>query len=74
VVTGALSVQHPRPVLGPDQWQEPGDLVAEFGFGAAHWEWVSGYGLAVHTDLGAGLVRARGVVPVAVDERLAAGG
>jgi hypothetical protein len=74
VDTTALPVKHPSRVRGPDAWQGPGDLVAGFGFDAAHREWFYGFRLAVRTDLGPRLVRAWGLVPAAVDERAVADG
>jgi DDE family transposase len=72
VDTTALPVKHPSRVRGPDAWAGPGDLVAGFGFDAAHREWFYGFRLAVRTDLGPRLVRAWGLVPAAVDERAVA--
>jgi hypothetical protein len=74
VDTTALPVKHPSRVRGPDAWGGPGDLVASFGFDAAHREWFYGFRLAVRTDLGPRLVRAWGLVPAAVDERAVADG
>ena len=74
VDTTAVPVKHPSRVRGPDAWGGPGDLVAGFGFDAAHREWFYGFRLAVRTDLGRRVVRAWGLVPAAVDERAAADG
>lgn len=74
VDTSALPVKHPSRVRGPDAWGGPGDLVAGFGFDAAHREWCYGFRLAVRTDLGSRVVRAWGLVPAAVDERAVADG
>lgn len=70
--TTALPVKHPSRVRQPDSWQGPAGLCAGFGRDTAHGEWCSGFRLAVRTDLGARLVRAWGLVPAAVDERLVA--
>jgi len=69
VDTTALPVKHPSRVRGPDRWQGPGNLVAGFGWDAAHGEWFYGFRLALRTDLGRRLVRGWGIVPAAVDER-----
>jgi hypothetical protein len=69
VDTTALPVKHPSRVRGPDGWQGPGDLVAGFGWDAAHSEWFYGFRLALRTELGSRLVRGWGIVPAAVDER-----
>jgi hypothetical protein len=74
VDTSALPVKPPSRVRGPDAWGGPGDLVAGFGFDAAHREWFYGFRLAVRTDLGSRLVRTWGLVPAAVDERAVADG
>ena len=47
-------------------------MAAGFGWDAAHREWFYGFRLAVRTDLGSRLVRAWGIVPPAVDERVVA--
>jgi hypothetical protein len=52
---------------------EPGQPAAA-GFGRAHAEWFYGFRLAVRTDLGSRLVRAWGIMPAAVDERVVADG
>jgi hypothetical protein len=72
VDTTALPVKHPSRVRGPDQWAGPAGLRAGFGFDAAHREWFYGFRLGLRTDLGARLVRAWGIVPAAVDERIVA--
>jgi hypothetical protein len=72
--TTALPVKHPSRVRGSDGWQGPGDLVAGFGWDAAHREWFYGFRLALRTDLGRRLVRSWGVVPAAVVERAVADG
>jgi hypothetical protein len=74
VDTTAVPVKHPSRVRGPDDWQGPGELHAGFGWDAAHHEWFYGFRLALRTDLGTRLVRAWGLVPAAVDERLVADG
>ncbi len=53
-----------RRPAGAQRPQGPGNLVAGFGWDAAH-----GEGLALRTDLGRRLVRGWGIVPAAVDER-----
>src|SRR4051795_7555728 len=72
VDTTALPVKHPSRVRGPDGWVGPNELVARFGRDAAHGEWFYGFRLAVKTDLGSRLVRARSIVPAAVNERAVA--
>jgi hypothetical protein len=73
VDTSALPVRHPSRVRGPDQRTGPGnDLAARFGRDAAHAEWFYGFRLAIRTDLGSRIVRARAIVPAAVSERAAA--
>ncbi len=68
--TSALPVKHASRVRGPDQWTGPGnDLAARFGRDAAHAEWFYGFRLAIKTDLGSRIVRARSIVPAAVSER-----
>jgi Transposase DDE domain len=74
VDTSALPVKHPSRVRGPDGWVGPNGLRAGFGRDAAHAEWFYGFRLAVRTDLGSRLVRAWGIVPAAVDERVVADG
>ncbi len=70
VDTSALPVKHPSRVRGADQWTGPGnDLAARFGRDAAHAEWFYGFRLAVKTDLGSRVVRARAIVAAAVNER-----
>ena len=72
--TTALPVTHPSRVRGPDSWVGPADLVAGFGWDAAHHEWFYGFRLALRTDLDSRLVRSWGIVPAAVDERAVADG
>ena len=72
VDTTALPVKHPSRVRGADAWDGPEGLHAGFGRDAAHGEWFYGFRLAVRTDLGSRLVRAWGIVPAAVDERVVA--
>src|SRR5258706_2140166 len=68
--TSALPVKHASRVRGPDQRTGPGnDLAARFGRDAAHAEWFYGFRLAIKTDLGSRIVRARSIVPAAVSER-----
>src|SRR4029077_6748961 len=68
--TSALPVKHPSRVRGPDGWTGPGnDLAARFGRDAAHAGWFYGSRLAIKTDLGSRIVRARAIVPAAVNER-----
>jgi hypothetical protein len=67
--TSALPVKHTSRVRGPGCWTSPGGLHARFGRDAAHGEWFCGFRLAIKTDLGSRLVRARGIVPAAVNER-----
>ena len=74
VDTSALPVKHGSRVRGPDAWAGPADLVARFGWDAAHHEWFYGFRLALRTDLGSRLVRSWGIVPAAVDERAVADG
>ena len=57
VDTTALPGKHPSRVRGPDGWQGPGDLVASFGWDAAHSGWTCGFRLALRTELGSRLVR-----------------
>jgi hypothetical protein len=68
----ALPVKHASRVRGPDAWDGPDGPHAGFGFDAAHREWFYGFRLGLRTDLGRRLVRAWGVVPAAVDERVVA--
>jgi hypothetical protein len=72
--TSALPVKHPSRVRGPDGWTGPTGLCAGFGRDAAHAEWFYGFRLAVRTDLGSRLLRAWGIVPAAVNERVVADG
>ena len=74
VDTSALPVKHPSRVRGPDGWVGPAGLHAGFGRDAAHAEWFYGFRLAVRTDLASRLVRAWGIVPAAVNERVVADG
>jgi Transposase DDE domain len=74
VDTSALPVKHPSRVRGPDGWVGPAGLHAGFGRDAAHAEWLDGFRLAVRTDLASRLVRAWGIVPAAVNERVVADG
>jgi hypothetical protein len=74
VDTSALPVKHPSRVRGPDGWVGPVGLHAGFGRDAAHAEWFYGFRLAVRTDLGGRLLRAWGIVPAAVNERVVADG
>lgn len=74
VDTTALPVKHPSRVRGPDSWVGPADLVAHFGWDAAHHEWFYGFRLALRTDLDHRIVRSWGIVPAAVDERAVADG
>jgi hypothetical protein len=69
--TTAIPVRHPSRVRGGgDQRAGPGsDLPARSGWDAAHAEWLYGYRLAINTDLGSRIVRARSIVPAAVSER-----
>jgi hypothetical protein len=67
--TTALPVKHPSRVRGPDSWVGPEDLVAGFGWDAAHHEWFYGFRLALCSDLGSRLVRSWGLVPASVNER-----
>src|ERR1035438_7672261 len=67
--TSALPVRHTSRVRGPDGWTGPGGLHARFGRAAARPEWFSGFPLAVRTDLGSRSVRARSIVPAAINER-----
>ncbi|HLQ56807.1 MAG TPA: transposase [Streptosporangiaceae bacterium] len=67
--TSALPVKHPSRVRGPDGWTGPNGLYARFGRDAAHAEWFYGFRLAIKTDLGSRIVRARAIVPAAVNER-----
>jgi hypothetical protein len=67
--TSGLPVMHPSRVRGPNSWTGPGDLVARFGWDAAHAEWFYGFRLAIRTDLDSRLVRAWSIVPAAVNER-----
>src|SRR5438876_1194862 len=72
--TSALPARHTSPVRGPDGWTGPGnDLAARFGRDAAHAAWFYGFRLAIKADLGSRIVRARGIVPAAVNERKMAG-
>ncbi len=72
VDTSALPVKHPSRRRRPDRWDGPAGLRAGFGWDAAHHEWFYGFRLAVRTDLDRRLVRARAIVPAAVDERAVA--
>ena len=72
--TSALPVKHPSRVRGHDGWVGPHGLHAGCGRDAAHSQWFYGCRLAVRTDLGSRLVRAWGIVPAAVDERVVADG
>jgi len=67
--TSALPVKHASRVRGPDGRTGPGGLHARFGRDAAHAEWFYGFRLAVRTDPGSRIVRARSIVPAAVNER-----
>ena len=59
--------KHPSRVRGPDGWTGSGNgLTARLGRDA---EWFYGFRLAVKTDLGSRIVRARAIVPAAVNER-----
>jgi hypothetical protein len=72
--TSALPVKHPSRVRGADQRTGPGSgPAARSGRDAAHAEWFYGLRLAVKTDLGTRIVRARSIVPAAVSERDVAG-
>jgi hypothetical protein len=71
--TSALPVRHPSRVRGPDGWCGPGGLHAGFGRDAAHAERFYRFRLAVRAGPGSRVVRGRGIVPAAVDERQAAG-
>jgi len=74
--TSALPVKHTSRVRGPDSWTGPDGRHARFGRDAAHAEWFYGFRLAIKTDLDSRIVRARSIVPAAVNERevLAAAG
>jgi Transposase DDE domain len=72
VDTTALPVKHPSRVRGPDARHGPGGLRAGFSRDAAHREWFYGFRLSLRTNLGTRLVRARRIVPAAVDERAVA--
>jgi Transposase DDE domain len=61
--------QAPSRVRGPDGWTGPCGLAAGFGRDAAHAEWFYGFRLAARTGLGSRIVRGRGIVPAAVNER-----
>ncbi len=67
--TSALPVRHTSRVRGPDGWTGPGGLHARFGRDAAHAEWSCGFRLAIKTDPGSRIVRARSIVPAAVNDR-----
>ena len=63
-------MKHPSRVRGPDQWTGPGnDPAARSGRDAARAEWFYGFRLAVRTDPGSRIVRARSIAPAAVSER-----
>lgn len=70
--TSALPVKHPSRVRGPDDWTGPNGLAARFGRDASHAEWFYGIRLAIKTDPGSRIARARSIVPAAVNEREAA--
>jgi hypothetical protein len=70
VDTSALPVKHPSRVRGPGPVDRPRQRPGpRFGRDAAHAEWFYGFRLAVRTDLGSRIVRARATVPAAVSER-----
>ena len=68
-VTSALPVKHTSRVRGPDGWTGPNSLHARSRRDAAHAEWCYGSRLAIKTDLGSRIVRARSIVPAAVNDR-----
>jgi hypothetical protein len=70
--TPALPVRHPSRVRGPGGWTGPAGPAARSGRDAAHAEWFYGFRLAVRTGPGSRIVRGRGIVPAAVNEREAA--
>jgi Transposase DDE domain len=74
VDTTALPVKHPSRHRGPEHWDGPDELRADFGRDASHAEWFFGFRPAVRTDLGSRLVRAWAIVPPAGDERAVADG
>jgi hypothetical protein len=63
--TSALPVRHTSRLRGP----ELAGRDARFGRDAAHAEWLYGFRLAIKTDRGSRLVRARSIVPAAFNER-----
>ena len=68
--TSALPVKHASRVRGPDGWTGPGnDLAARLGRDAAPAEWSYGFRLAIKTGQGSRIIRARSIVPAAVNER-----
>jgi hypothetical protein len=70
VDTSALPVKHPSRVRGPGPVDRPRQRPGpRFGRDAAHAAWFYGFRLAVRTDLGSRIVRARATVPAAVSER-----
>ncbi len=72
--TTALPVKHPSRVRGPDRWQGPSNLCADFGWDAAHHAWFYGFRLALRTELSSRLIRAWGIVPAAIDKRVVGDG
>jgi hypothetical protein len=67
--TSAIPVRHASRVRGPDGRTGPNGLAARFGRDAAHAEWSCGFRLAIKTGPGARIVRARSIIPAAVNER-----
>src|ERR1022692_2937132 len=67
--TSALPARHASRVRGPDGWTGPDGLHARFGRDGAHAEWSCGFRLAIKTGPGARIVRARSIIPAAVNER-----